>query len=195
MDLDDGHVFLILPKCSPKSVTFAPGTLFVTGHRNPARYDRNDVMLNPAIFRQARKTLQFKPSVDLFASKEHHQLPRYYSQTDDPQAVGTDAFLADWRLEQNLYCNPPWYRIPQCLTRIKREGLRAMFVAPYWPTVDWWPLFDELCVKFIIYKVPVYLWPDGSVRDKPQWDTIIAILDGEKGKRLPSRELHVEPPK
>ena len=41
--------------------------------------DRNDVMLNPLVFHQARKELKFKPIVDLFASAVHHQLPRYYS--------------------------------------------------------------------------------------------------------------------
>ena len=173
-------------------ITFAPGTLFHTGKRNPERYDRNDVKLNPKIFQLAKKTLQFKPSVDLFASKEHHQLPRYYSQTPDPRAVGTDAFVADWKLEQALYINPPWYRIPECLKRLKKDGLKAMFVAPYWKTVDWWPLFEELCVKYIIFNTPVYLLPDGSVRDKPTWDTVIGLLDGEKGKRYPAREIVIK---
>ena len=38
------------------------------------RLNRHDVMLNPFIFREARKQLGFKPSVDLFASADHHQL-------------------------------------------------------------------------------------------------------------------------
>ena len=42
----------------------------------PVRHDRNDVMLNPMVFHQMRKALHFKPSVDLFASADHHQVPR-----------------------------------------------------------------------------------------------------------------------
>ena len=152
-------------------------------------------MLNPVIFRQARKTLQYKPSVDLFASAAHHQVPRYYSKTADPRSVGTDAFAANWRLETALYCNPPWYLIPQCLARIKKDRLRCMFVAPVWRTIEWWPLWEELCVKYIVYTIPVYLKNDGKVRPKPVWDTIIGILDGETGKRHPAREIKVTQPK
>ena len=49
-------------------------------------------MLNPFIFREARKQLGLKPGVDLFASANHHQLPRYFSQDDAQMAAGTDAF-------------------------------------------------------------------------------------------------------
>lgn len=35
--------------------------------------DRDDVMLRPDIFRDARKRLHFKPSIDLFATAQHHQ--------------------------------------------------------------------------------------------------------------------------
>ena len=56
--------------------------------------DVNDVMLNPLVFHQARKELRFKPSVDLFANADHHQLHRYYSPVADPKAAGADAFTA-----------------------------------------------------------------------------------------------------
>jgi hypothetical protein len=39
--------------------------------------DKNDVKMSPQIFHQARRKLYFKPGVDLFASAQHKQLPRY----------------------------------------------------------------------------------------------------------------------
>ena len=38
-----------------------------------------DVMLDPAIYREVCRNLAYHPSVDLFASWEHHQVPRYYA--------------------------------------------------------------------------------------------------------------------
>ena len=55
-------------------------------------------MLNPLVFHQARKELKYKPSVDLFANAEHHQLPRYYSPVADSKAAGVDAFVANGKL-------------------------------------------------------------------------------------------------
>ena len=62
-------------------------------------------MLNPLVFKEARKQLGFKTSVNLFASADHHQLPRYFSQYNDPMAAGTDAFQIDWNTEEKTYAN------------------------------------------------------------------------------------------
>ena len=75
-------------------------------------------MLNPFIFREARKQLGFKPSVDLFASADHHQLPRYFSQYDDPMAAGTDAFSIYWNTEEKPYANPPWQLLSKVLEKL-----------------------------------------------------------------------------
>jgi hypothetical protein len=145
------------------------------------RYNRHDVMLNPEFFRLAKKELHYKPSVDMFASADHHQVPRYYSRESDPHSVGTDAFKADWRLEATLYLNPPWPLIGACLKRLVALGITAMFVAPVWPSIAWWRLFEHLSVKQLRLTEPVFLNADGSVRPKPTWDTVIAILDGSRG--------------
>ena len=94
----------------------------------PSLPDRNDVMLNPLVFHQARKQLKFKPSVDLFASSAHHQLPRYYSKTPDPKAAGIDAFTANWAAERFPYANPPWPLIPAVLRKISKDRVLAIMV-------------------------------------------------------------------
>ena len=43
--------------------------------------DREQVLMDTLVFRQACKRLKFKPSADLFASATHKQLHRYYSRT------------------------------------------------------------------------------------------------------------------
>ena len=54
--------------------------------------DPEQIMLNPAVFRDMRNFLKFKPSADMFASASHHQLPRYYSKSAvDLASAGVDA--------------------------------------------------------------------------------------------------------
>ena len=62
--------------------------------------DREQVLMDPLVFRQACKRLKFKPSADMFASATHKQLHRYYSRTPDPKALGTNALSFDCRLNQ-----------------------------------------------------------------------------------------------
>ena len=141
--------------------------------------DLNDVMLDPTIFRQARKELNFKPSVDLFASDNHHQLPRYH--TADPQdtkAVVCDAFKFNWLSELYPYINPPWDDIQACLTKIKHDKVKAMLVIPEWPNAPWWPDYQRLSVKEITYDTPIYLDNRGVLRPKQRWRTNISIVDG-----------------
>jgi hypothetical protein len=51
--------------------------------------------LLPAVCRSIFQRLD-RPHVDLFASAENHQLPAYYSWSQDPRALGRDALDADW---------------------------------------------------------------------------------------------------
>ena len=77
--------------------------------------DREQVLMDPLVFRQACKRLKFKPSADLFASATHKPLHRYYSRNPDPKALGTNALSFDWQAESTPYTNPPWSLIPQVL--------------------------------------------------------------------------------
>ena len=137
-------------------------------------------MLDPRIFRLAKRSLHFKPGVDLFASMEHHQLPRYYAVDADPGSAGKDAFRANWLLEVRPYCNPPWFLIPRCLTKIIKDQAEVMMVVPKWEHAKWWPAFKALCRRFIDLDEAIYLKADGTLWDKPAWDTRIGVLDGTR---------------
>ena len=168
---------------TPRRVSFSPLPLHDPAdwpHVAVQNGDRNDVMLSPEVFRAARKALAFKPGVDLFATAAHHQLPRYFSPFEDKHAVGKDAFRADWKLEFQPYINPPWPLIPECIQRIRRDGIRAMMVVPYWSTIDWWKDFEKIVVKYQEWDTPIYLLPTGELWSKPPWNTIIAIVDGDR---------------
>ena len=107
------------------------------------KHDKDDVILDPQVFRHARRVLKFKPGVDLFASDFHHQLPRYYALEADPNAAGRDAFTANWLLELQPYINTPWYLIPECLDKIRADQAEVMMVVPKWETVAY--IYCHIC--------------------------------------------------
>ena len=140
--------------------------------------DKEQVLLDPLIFRRAIKELKYKPSADLFASATHHQLPRYYSKEDDSRAVSTDALEFPWQAENSPYVNPPWSLISTALRKIHREGVRAMVVTPEWPNAAWYPLLRKMLERSILLDEPIYLSDAGILRPKHRWKTRISILNG-----------------
>ena len=57
--------------------------------------DREQVLADPLVLRQACKRLKPKPCAVLFASATHKQLHRYYSRTPDPNASETNTLSFD----------------------------------------------------------------------------------------------------
>ena len=45
----------------------------------------------------------FRPKIDLFATRENHQLPMYVSPIPDPLATATDALSLNWNQWESLY--------------------------------------------------------------------------------------------
>ena len=142
--------------------------------------DVNDVMLNPLVFHQARKEYKYKPSVNLFANADHHQLPRYYSQVADAKADGVDAFVANWQAEGTPYANSPWQLIPRVLRKVPNDRVRIMMVVPDWEWTAWYSEWQALCEKGLLLTDPVYLDSAGRIRPKPRWNTRIGILNGQR---------------
>ncbi|XP_048017809.1 uncharacterized protein LOC125249543 [Megalobrama amblycephala] len=76
-----------------------------------------------------------RAEVDLFASKETSHCPLWYSLTH-PAPLGLDAMVQTWpRLR--LYAFPPIALLPGVLERVRRDGVRLILVAPFWPTRIW----------------------------------------------------------
>ncbi|XP_051740767.1 uncharacterized protein LOC127507586 [Ctenopharyngodon idella] len=76
-----------------------------------------------------------RAEVDLFASKETSHCPLWYSLTH-PAPLGLDAMVQAWpRLR--LYAFPPIALLPGVLERVRRDGVRLILIAPFWPTRIW----------------------------------------------------------
>ena len=99
----------------------------------------------------ALERLDFKPDIDLFASRINHQFPKYVSYRPDPEAFAIDAFSLDWS-NFNFYAFPPFSVIPTVLKKLKSEGARGVCVLPDWPPQAWYPAVLQL-----LKQKPVYL--------------------------------------
>ena len=138
------------------------------------------IMLDPVIFHQAAKQLKFKPSVDLFATADHHQVERYFAPQRDAHAAAINAFSVDWRREWHPYANHPWPLIAQVLNKVLTERVSIMVVVPDWPKAPWHTLWQQLCTRSILFTNPVFLDAHGRLRQKPRWNTRVGTLDGNR---------------
>jgi hypothetical protein len=151
------------------------------------RGDRSEWQLCHHAFRDIEQ--QFGPhSVDLMASRTNTLLSRYYSRYGDPSAVGEDCLKADWRLEGNMYCHPPFAMIPQILQKLVREKVELTLVAPVWPGHFWITLLMEysMTLPFVLDHenliMPAVPYPWAVTQ--PVWRTAVWRLCGEPSKRV-----------
>ena len=140
-------------------------------------------MLAPNVFWHAVRRLNFVPTADMFASREHHRVPRYYSKDHrDCLAIG-NAFNTNWQREQRPYINPPSTDLLRVLQKIQKDQVRALVVAPEWrqnPT--WYPLWEKLVENSFVFYDPPYHDESGSFRPHPGWNTMFAILNGRASR-------------
>ena len=73
--------------------------------------------------------LNFKPDVDLFASRINDQFPHYVSYRPGPEAIAIDAFSLNWS-NLNFYAFPPFSVISTVLNKLMTEGAQGICVLP-----------------------------------------------------------------
>ena len=86
------------------------------------------------------------PSVDLFATRDNHKLPRFVSPVPDSMAWKTNALIFCW---SNLYAYafPPWEILGEVLLKIKDDIAEVILIAPHWEGRPWFPLLLDLLVE------------------------------------------------
>ena len=110
-------------------------------------------MLSKPCLRNTLCCLNFKPEIDLFASRLNKQVDKYCSLWLDPNAFAIDAFALSWSAIK-FYCFPPFSCILRGLQKSQQDKAMGILVAPMWPTQVWYPsLIKMLCVA------PVHLRP------------------------------------
>ena len=84
-------------------------------------------------------------TIDFFASRTNHQLPRFYSNKPGPEAEAIDALIQLWAGEIG-YAFPPFNLVAKCLRKVIHEGATITLVCPVWPTQPWYAQLLQLVI-------------------------------------------------
>ena len=110
---------------------YLPGHLNVTVHWESRNFqDKGDWKLSPEVFAKICQKLG-TPSIDLFASWMSHQLPIYIAWKPDPKSQTTNAMYQPWA-KMFPFPFPPCSLIPWVLSKLRKEGITVILVAPTW---------------------------------------------------------------
>ena len=96
--------------------------------------------LLPEVFAQLCRRWHL-PSVDLFATRFNHKLPKFVSPVPDQSAWAVDALSLHWE-KLDAYAFPPTALLSQVVTKLLDHGFRHLIlIAPGWPNMPWfWDL-------------------------------------------------------
>ena len=124
-----------------------PGSSNVTADRESRQFHSEDTewMIDSKVLNKALDAHNFKPKIDLFASRLHRQLPIYCSFRPDPEASFVGAFTVSWS-DKQFYCFPPFSCVLRVLQKIIQDKATGVVVAPMWPTQSWYPILTPLLI-------------------------------------------------
>ena len=121
------------------SALYVPGLMNKTADLlSRLKLESTEWMLSPRIFKQMVYVYRM-PVLDMFASTLNHQVPKYFSWTLDPQAVGMDTFSVNWD-KGLLYMFPPFSLIQKCLQKIIKDKATVLLITPVWQSRSWYSM-------------------------------------------------------
>ena len=109
------------------------------------RLQRWDFKLISSEFWRICHRLQVWPTLDAFASKGSHQIPRYMTWEKDPRAVAINALDYYWDPVTWLFPLVPL--IPLALEEILELKIMVILICPGWTRAMWWPHLAALRTK------------------------------------------------
>ena len=84
------------------------------------------------ILKKIIKGLNFKPTVDLFATRVNTQLPQFILVRPDPETKGVNAFTLWWE-NLSFHAFPPFICISKVLQKVWYGKAEGILVVPDWP--------------------------------------------------------------
>ena len=156
------------------SALYVPGILNkIADLLSRLKLESTEWMLNPRIFKQIVNVYRM-PVLDTFESVLNHQVPKYFSWTLDPQAVGMDAFLVNWN-KGLLYMFPPFSLIQKCLWKIIEDNATVLLITPVWQSRPWYPMLLNL-----LYDRPLLLQHNPQILKLPWSQTVHPLFQNRK---------------
>ena len=106
------------------------------------KFQRWDFKLALTEFQRICWRLQVWPTLDAFASRESHQIPRYMTWEEDSRAMTINALDYYWDPETWLFPMVPL--IPLALEGVLEQQIEAILICPGWTGAMWWPQLVKL---------------------------------------------------
>ena len=172
------------------SVVHLPGVQNIVADRKSRVFeDQTEWMLDRVIFRELYS--EFNPTIDLFASRNNAQLPRYVSWFPDPGAEAVDALSLDWSA-LNFYAFPPFCIIGKCLQKIVQDEAEGILIVPKWPTQSWFPQMLNLLIQdpILLPRTKSLLTQPVSGEVHPLNNSLVLLACRLSGNPFKVREYH-----
>ena len=99
---------------------------------------QSEWMINKEMLKDSLKKLNFKPDIDLFASRINKQYEKYVSYRPDPDAIAINAFSLDWA-NSKFYAFLLFSVILSVLSKMEMDQAEGICILPNWPTQAWYP--------------------------------------------------------
>ncbi|KAA6370257.1 MAG: putative reverse transcriptase, partial [Streblomastix strix] len=165
--------------------TYIPGKENQTADSLSRLNRAGDYHLNKRIAEQVFKTMQFFPTINLFANRKTKLTKRFCTINLDHLAVARDAFSISWKAEQPVI-HPPIPLIGHCLQRIKQEKIATIMIVPNQEGQYWWPLIQQMTTKQINLGQSSQILKNGPIATRRGWalppGELLAILVSDKHK-------------
>jgi ribonuclease HI len=162
---------------------YLPGKQNETADELSRMGSAGEYSLTMASLRAVKDMVSSELTLDVFASAQTRQLPRYCSlKRDDPNTVAVDGFRADWRNEVVLLHPPPNLILPT-IRKAMEEQARGVLVVPEWKGQPWFPLLETLSTRRLVlgpYQTAVTRTPLMTSRGwlLPPGNVVACTMDG-----------------
>ena len=124
-------------------------------------------------------------SMDLFATFENRQTPRFASFTPQPEASWVDSMKHTWEHEYP-WAHPPFSMIGRVLQKVENENSTLVILTPLWPAQPWFPLLLRSMVDLPIIlprKEGLFQHPLSQKGNTPSWVSVAWRISGKCSER------------
>jgi hypothetical protein len=157
------------------AVSHIPGITNVLADAFSRMEVTGDYALRSDVYVNAIRTMEVRPTIDLFAHAKNNKCPRYAALRGRlaGQAEILDAFSIRWSNELP-YIFPPVQLIQRVLQKLQLERVTALVVVPHWPSQPWWGLLRPMAKMTLELGKTEYVLTPGP-----------AMTSSETVKKLP----------
>ena len=167
--------------------------------------DLPDWFLPAEVFRQIVRRWGL-PIVDLFASTESAQVPRFFAWGEAPEAEALDALAQTWDFRL-AYAFPPPPILLRVIRKIAVSSGIFLLVTPFWPAQKWFPAILTLRVADVrrlpelplvidlttgsppLSRLPLLVWKIFGGSEHPPSPTSSSVSYATAGDHLLSRDM------